>query len=261
MATCIVRVGSNLSGVQWAGTDALKISEVLGECAQEVIAAPLPKANRLIHASFCLLVLVLALASGASAQDPNSMCCNGLAPQSPNAINLPLHPKVELDVFQECPLGTAMRAISFSHKKDENLTFQESFALQCATSQSVVTSECSWGSLISNFDIPTKATAPPGWVIAGVRFTHKKDENFTHQQNFSIKSCSLRNPQPLVVRPYPESGSTTKWHLESNASCDRTFGSGANSLRLGLANSLGFSHTKDYNNTSEESVHLGCVLN
>jgi hypothetical protein len=259
MATCTVRVSSNLIGVQWVGAEALKLSEVLGECAQEVIAAPLPKANRVMHASFCLLVLVLA--TGAFAQDPNSICCNGLAAPSPNAINLPLHPKVDLDVFQECPAGTAMRAISFSHKKDENLTFQESFALQCATSQSVVTTECSWGSLISNFDIPTKATAPPGWVITGVRFTHKKDENFTYQQNFAIKSCSLRNPKPLVTRPYGQSGSTTKWHLESNASCDKTFSSSPNSLRLGLANSLGFSHTKDYNNTSEESVQLGCVLN
>ena len=35
----------------------------------------------------------------------------------------------------------------------------------------------------------------------------------------------------------------------------------SNSLRLGLANSLGFSHPKDHNNTSDESVELGCVLN
>jgi hypothetical protein len=259
MATCTVRVSSNLSGVQCAGVDALKLSEVLGECAQDVIAVPLPKASRRIHASLCLLVLVLA--SGAFAQDPNSIYCNGLAGQSPNAINLPLHPKVDLDVFQECPAGTAMRAISFSHKKDENLTFQESFALQCATSQSVVTTQCSWGSFTSNFNLSTKATAPPGSVITGVRFTHKKDENFTHQQSFAIKSCSLQNPQPLVNQPNPDAGSTTKWHLESNASCDKTFGSGSNSLRLGLANSLGFSHTKGYNNTSEESVQLGCVLN
>jgi len=32
-----------------------------------------------------------------------------------------------------------------------------------------------------------------------------------------------------------------QWHLESNAGCDKTFGAGSNSLRLGPANSLGFS--------------------
>jgi|ERR1700722_47132 hypothetical protein len=257
MATYVARIGSAWSGVQWTGADALEIIEALVEGALDAIVVPLPKATRMIHASFCLLVLILS--SRAFAQD--SSCCNGLASPSPDAINLPLHPKVELDVFQKCPPGRAMRAISFSHKKDENLTYQESFALQCATSRSVVTKQCNWGPLISNFDIPTKATAPPGWVIAGVRFTHKKDENFIHQQNFSIWSCSLQNPKPLVDRPYPETGSTTKWHLESHASCDKTFGPGSNSLRLGLANSLGFSHTKDYNNTSEETVELGCVLN
>jgi hypothetical protein len=52
-----------------------------------------------------------------------------------------------------------------------------------------------------------------------------------------------------------------QWHLESNASCDKTFGAGSKSLQLGLANSLGFSHPKDYNNTSDECVQLGCVLN
>jgi hypothetical protein len=59
VATCTMRVSSNLSGVQWVGAEALKLSEVLGECAQDVIAVPLPKTKRTIHASFCLLVLVL----------------------------------------------------------------------------------------------------------------------------------------------------------------------------------------------------------
>ena len=45
------------------------------------------------------------------------------------------------------------------------------------------------------------------------------------------------------------------------ASCDKTFGAGSKSLQLGLANSSGFSHPKDYNNTSDECVQLGCVLN
>jgi hypothetical protein len=35
-----------------------------------------------------------------------------------------------------------------------------------------------------------------------------------------------------------------QWQLESDASCDKIFGAGSNSLRLGLANSSGFSHPK-----------------
>jgi hypothetical protein len=42
MATYIVRVGP--------GADTLKLSELLGECDQDVVAFPLPKASRRIHA-------------------------------------------------------------------------------------------------------------------------------------------------------------------------------------------------------------------
>src|SRR5580658_3997444 len=120
MTTYVVRGGSDLGGVQWAaGADALKISKARLAGALDLIVVPLPKANRMIHASLCVLVLLLS--SRAFAQDPNSLCCPGLAAPSPNAINMALVPKFNLDARQECPAGTAMRAISFSHKKDENL--------------------------------------------------------------------------------------------------------------------------------------------
>lgn len=207
-----------------------------------------------------LATLLSGLAASAAlvlAQDPNSICCDGLAPPSLNAIDLPLVSKFALWAEQSCPPGRAMRAISFSHQKGQDLTYQESFGLQCATSASVVTTDCTWSQLKSNWDLSTTLTAPPGWVIAGVRFTHKKDENFVYQQSFAIKSCRLQNPTPLAYDSGIPAGGTTKWHPQSHASCYLN----VNGKLLGLANSLGFSHDKGLDNTSQEFAHLTCVVN
>jgi hypothetical protein len=206
------------------------------------------------------LTLVAAfLPLGASAQDPNSFCSSGLARPTPGSIQLPMLPKFNLDVPQVCPPGTGVRAISFSHQKDQNLTFQESFGLQCVPSKSVVTSQCQWGSLNPNFPLSTLASAPADSVIAGVRFVHKKDENLTYQQSYAILSCKLQNPQPRnFPNGVPVSG-TSKFFLQSNASCalQSPFYLG-NCAIFGMMTALGFLHPKDLNLTYHESVTAIC---
>ncbi len=218
--------------------------------------------NQKAYNLLCLLGRMIPLCSlGYAGQiapwqaDPNTLCCAGLAQPSAGAINLPMRAKVELDVRQECQGGRAMRAISFHHNKGEDLTYQESFGLQCATSPSTVTDQCNWSSLVSNFQTQTMTNAPPGWVITGVRFTHKNDENFVYQQSYAVKSCRLQNPKPDFKIGEP--GGTIKWHLDSNASCEKIYGG----VRFGLVNGLGFNHHKDYNNTSQEQVTLACNPN
>src|SRR5690348_6318564 len=112
-----------------------------------------------------LLIILLHLSSGGYSQNPGSVCCRGLAPSNRGSIRLPMISKAPLDVQQECPEGTALRAISFSHKTGEILTYQESFGLTCASSASMVTNQCSWGQLISNFDTHTRALALTDSVV------------------------------------------------------------------------------------------------
>jgi hypothetical protein len=203
-----------------------------------------------------LLIILFNLSSGGYTQNPNSICCRGLAPSNPGSIRLPMVSKAPLDVRQECPDGTALRAISFSHKTGEILTYQESFGLTCASSLSVVTNQCSWGQLISNFDTHTWALALADSIVTGVRFTHRNGEDFTYQQSFAIRTCRLQDPRPrdFSLRGKPRAG-TTKWHLESHASCEVVL----DGVRSGLVDSLGFSHASGLNGTHQESVHLGCV--
>jgi hypothetical protein len=188
----------------------------------------------------------------AHAQDPNS-CCNGLAPPSPDAIDLPLVSKFPLDVSQVCPAGRGMRAISFSHQKDENFTYQESFGLQCATSRLVVTNDCAWGPLISNFPLKTQASAPPGSVLTGIRFIHKKDENLTYQQSFAIQTCKLQTKPPSLAAD--QGGGTSKWFLQSHTGCQLTFAGQS----FGLIQMIDFQHPKDLNLTDQETVFVGCL--
>jgi hypothetical protein len=202
------------------------------------------------HPLLCWLILSFPLAS--FGQDPNSLCCNGLAGPSANSVNLPMISKFALDVRQECPSGRGVRAISFHHNNGQDLIYQESFGLQCATSQAIVTAQCDWSPLMSNFEVRTMANAPSGWAVSGIRFTHKKDENFVYQQNFSIKSCRLQNSKSVYLKG---SAGTTKWHLDSDASCERIYGG----VTYGLVSGLGFAHDKDLNNTSQESVKLACL--
>ena len=202
------------------------------------------------------LLILFDLSSGGYAQNPNSICCRGLAPSNPGSIRLPMISKAGLDVRQECPDGTALRAISFSHKNGENLTYQEAFGLTCASSANTVTNQCGWGQLISNFDTHTRATAPADSVVTGLRFVHKNGEDFTHQQSFAIRTCRLQSPRArdFSLRGKPRAG-TTKWHLESHASCEVVL----DGVRSGLVDSLGFSHASGLNGTNQERVHLGCV--
>ncbi|HXO38845.1 MAG TPA: hypothetical protein VN872_09405 [Candidatus Acidoferrum sp.] len=201
------------------------------------------------------LLVLFSLVPGGYAQDPASICCRGLAPATPGTIQLPMVSKVPLDVQQECPPGTAMRAISFSHQNDQNLTFQESFALTCASSPSVVTNQCQWGQLISNFALSTTATAPGDSVITGVRFTHRFGQDFTYQQSYAVRTCRLQHPRSRAFPRGKPAGGTTKWHLQSHASCSLSNGG----VTSGLVDRLGFNHGNGYNGTHEEGVSLGCV--
>lgn len=202
----------------------------------------------------------LALASLTHAQPPSSLCCSGMGSTPKGCTRLPLVSKIALDVRQQCPAGTAVRTIAFTHKNDENLTFQESFQLVCCPSQreNRVTTDCQWGELTSNFALRTEARAPENWVVAGVRFTHKHGEDATHQQSFAIRSCRLERPAQTTWRGVGASGSTTKWHLQSHAGCGQTT---ASVPSMGLASSLGFSHEHGYNGTHQEFVRMGCVFN
>jgi len=185
---------------------------------------------------------------------PHFSFADGLATHFPGAIELPLVSKFPLTVWQACPARTAMHAISFSHKFGENLTFQESFSLQCLPSQSIVTTQCSWGQWVSNFSLSARADAASDSVIAGIAFTHRKDENFTYQERFAIMTCKLSNPHPNR-QPSIFIGAT-KFSLQSNATCDRDGTPAPEGLIVAIT--IGFSHFKDENETYQEQYFVMC---
>jgi hypothetical protein len=154
-----------------------------------------------------LLIILLHLSPGGYSQNPGSVCCRGLAPSNPGSIRLPMISKAPLDVRQECPDGTALRAISFSHKSGEILTYQESFGLTCASSASMVTNQCSWGQLIPNSETRTWALALAGSIVTGVRFTHSNARILPTSRALPSERASCKIPDQgilvLEVSPGP----------------------------------------------------------
>ena len=182
----------------------------------------------------------------------------------PDCQRFPFQSKFELQTSQSCPVGHAVRTVSFEHKFDENGTHQESFQLLCCKNR-YQTRNCGMSEFISNFQIFTLNEAPPKNVVTGLHFQHNLDENGTHQQRFAIEFCETE-------REMPSGGLDMggKFELKTEFRCFAhmawrkpawsAWGSPPELYEPPqFLKSIGFFHPPDQNGTHQETVLQFCV--
>jgi hypothetical protein len=148
----------------------------------------------------------------------------------------------------QCPDGTYLKGLIFTHPNGQNLTYQESVAAQCCSEQLVYPQFYTKTSWINKVNNQTVSRAPANSMVTGISFYHNRGQDLTFQEAVKVSVSYPIDFLDNMVNCY--SGAwVSKAPTVSQALC---------SLPNSYVKTVKFFHQSGENFTFQESVAVDC---